>query len=45
MVWGIEVEADDVADFLDEERVIGDLEMPLAMRLHSFRDGGTGALL
>ena len=33
MVRGIEVETDDVMDFLDEERVVGDFEMPLAMRL------------
>ena len=33
VVRGIEVETDDVADFLDEERVVGNLEMPLAMRL------------
>ena len=33
VVWGIEVETHNVADLLDEERVVGNLEMPLAMRL------------
>ena len=33
VVGGIEVETDDVADLLDEEGVIGNLEMPLAMGL------------
>ena len=35
VVRGIEVETDDVADFLDEEGVVGNLEMPLAMGLEA----------
>lgn len=34
MVGRIEVQPDDVTDFLDEKRIIGDFEMPLAMGLN-----------
>ena len=35
VVGGIEVETDDVVDFLDKEGVVGDLEMALAMGLEA----------
>ena len=37
VVGGIEVETDDVADFLDEEGAVGNLEMPLAVGLEADR--------
>ena len=35
MIWWIQIQADDVANLLDEKRIAGQLERPLPVRLHA----------